>query len=313
MKVLDFGVSKALDATLQTESGVIVGTPAYLAPEQADPDLGPIGPRTDQFALAGLAYEMLTGDPPFGAGTLPAVVYRIVHEPSPELAPGVPKSVRAAISRALEKRPEDRFEHIGDFAAALVRNDETAPSRATRKWTILAGAVALSVAAVGVVALEEPTVPIRSPVVVSDPGLDPRVAAVETARPRATSARAPVPTAVVRPIEARAPAASGRLVRRDPATAPRPGGKRRAARSAEVEQFLSDANAALKRRDWSAAIHLGGRLARAGARGEGAAVVARAHCGRKHLGRSRAAFELVPKRLAGAVLRHCRRFGVDLR
>jgi serine/threonine protein kinase len=121
--VLDFGTSKILDSTsLQTKTATIIGTPMYMAPEQASADNDQVGPHTDQFALALVIYEMLSGKAAFGGGLPASVVYRIVHEEPPplsELVPGLPKDVLATIEKALQKKREDRFENIAAFCQAF--------------------------------------------------------------------------------------------------------------------------------------------------------------------------------------------------
>jgi len=123
VKVVDFGISKIRAATSGlTLEQLLVGTPEYMAPEQAIGDVDHIAPATDQFALAAIAYEMLTGQPAFVANTLAVAVFQIVNkEPRPlrELAPEVPAAVEAVVRRGLSKKAADRFPSIGAFAEAL--------------------------------------------------------------------------------------------------------------------------------------------------------------------------------------------------
>ena len=113
IKVADFGIAKAYDATAAlgfTAPGVAVGTPAYMAPEQAQG--GAVDPRTDLYATGALAYEMLAGRPPFDPElSAPALLYKHVHEypPSPqEVNPKLHPAFAGWIERLLAKRPEDR-------------------------------------------------------------------------------------------------------------------------------------------------------------------------------------------------------------
>ena len=119
VRILDFGTSKILDSTtIQTAEAAMIGTPQYMAPEQAAGRNDLVGAHTDQFALALVAYELLSGVPAFGGGHPASVIYRIVHEAAPALA-GVPDHVAAAVERALSKRPADRYPDVLDFVEAF--------------------------------------------------------------------------------------------------------------------------------------------------------------------------------------------------
>lgn len=125
VKLLDFGISKMLDSqTLQTQDAVLIGTPQYMAPEQALGKNSEIDARTDIFALGCIVYEMLAGRPPFAGegGSIVQVVFRIVHtqpEPLASLCPDVPGRIVAAVERALAKSPQDRFPDVASFIEAL--------------------------------------------------------------------------------------------------------------------------------------------------------------------------------------------------
>jgi serine/threonine protein kinase len=103
-RVIDFGIARAADATSLTASGVTVGSPAFMAPEQAS-GTG-CSSATDIFALGQVAAYAATGTPPFGEGTSTAVLYRIVHE-EPDLS-RVPEELRGLVGRCLSKDPEQR-------------------------------------------------------------------------------------------------------------------------------------------------------------------------------------------------------------
>ncbi|MBL0692282.1 protein kinase [Comamonas sp. JC664] len=124
VKLLDFGISKVIDSqSVHTQGGILLGTPQYMAPEQATGKNGEVDPRTDIFAFGCLVYEMLARRLPFkDNGNLPELIYRIVYDP-PEpleaLVPGLADHVIAAVEKALEKRPEDRFPEVGEFITAL--------------------------------------------------------------------------------------------------------------------------------------------------------------------------------------------------
>jgi hypothetical protein len=103
-RVIDFGIAKAVDATPLTGTGIRIGTPLFMAPEQA---LGqPAAPPIDVFALGGLALFAATGRTPFGEGPDPAVLYRVVHD-EPQLD-GCPPELRDLIARCLDKDPARR-------------------------------------------------------------------------------------------------------------------------------------------------------------------------------------------------------------
>uniref|UniRef100_UPI00066CB780 serine/threonine-protein kinase n=1 Tax=Streptomyces sp. SBT349 TaxID=1580539 RepID=UPI00066CB780 len=103
-RVIDFGVARAADATSLTRSGVAAGTPAFMAPEQAMAQQ--VTPAADVFALGLIAAFVTAGAPPFGDGSSPAVLYRIVHE-EPDLS-AVPAPLRELTARCLAKGPADR-------------------------------------------------------------------------------------------------------------------------------------------------------------------------------------------------------------
>jgi tetratricopeptide (TPR) repeat protein/TolB-like protein len=122
--VADFGIARALDATggeRLTETGLALGTPAYMSPEQAAGG-GRLDGRSDVYALGCVAYEMLAGTPPFTGPTAQALMARHAVDRVPPLRTvraTVPEPVVAAIERALAKVPADRFATAGEFAEAL--------------------------------------------------------------------------------------------------------------------------------------------------------------------------------------------------
>jgi TolB-like protein/tRNA A-37 threonylcarbamoyl transferase component Bud32/Tfp pilus assembly protein PilF len=162
--VADFGIAHALGSPVQgspdrlTETGVALGTAAYMAPEQATGGSG-VDARADQYALAVTCYEMLAGRPPFGGPTAAAVIAERFRGPPPSvtaLRPDVPEPVDAAIKRALALDPDQRFGSIGELARALTEGASVAgpanvpvvvaPPRRPRR-------LARVIAAVGVAAL----------------------------------------------------------------------------------------------------------------------------------------------------------------
>ena len=122
--VSDFGIALALGVaggTRLTETGLSVGTPFYMSPEQATGDQA-VGASTDTYALGSVLYEMLVGDPPFAGSTAQAVLGKIIvgkRVSVTEERASVPANVDAAIRKALEKLPADRFTSAQDFARAL--------------------------------------------------------------------------------------------------------------------------------------------------------------------------------------------------
>ncbi|MBB4946989.1 hypothetical protein F4556_002524 [Kitasatospora gansuensis] len=103
-RVIDFGIARAADSTVLTDSGSMIGSPPFMAPEQVRGL--PVTPATDVFALGALAAYVLTGALPFGDGPDTAVLYRVVHE-EPELGQ-LPDTLRPLLAACLAKRPDDR-------------------------------------------------------------------------------------------------------------------------------------------------------------------------------------------------------------
>ena len=122
--VADFGIALAASkagGNRMTETGMSLGTPHYMSPEQAMGERE-ITARSDVYALGVVLYEMLTGDPPFTGSTAQAIVARVLTEPPRPILPQrhtIPPEVEAAILVALEKLPADRFASAAEFAEAL--------------------------------------------------------------------------------------------------------------------------------------------------------------------------------------------------
>ena len=117
----DFGIAKILEGTQKfTRTGGIVGTPAYMSPEQG---LGnPLDGRSDVYSLGVVLYEMATGRPPFKAETPMAIVIKHINDPLPlprSVNPQLPEAVERVILKALHKRPADRYATAGEMSAAL--------------------------------------------------------------------------------------------------------------------------------------------------------------------------------------------------
>ena len=122
--VTDFGIALAVSkagGTRLTETGLSLGTPYYMSPEQATGDRA-LDARTDVYSLGAMLYEMLTGDPPFTGSTSQAVIAAVMTEEPRDVAsrrPRVAPHVAEAVHRALEKMPADRFPSAAEFARAL--------------------------------------------------------------------------------------------------------------------------------------------------------------------------------------------------
>jgi serine/threonine-protein kinase len=130
-KLTDFGVAKILAAEQLTRTGLVVGTPNYMAPEQIREQN--VTPASDQFGLAVIAYELLTGSKPFDGGTFSSLLYKIRSEAPPRAAeynPFLPAGVENVLDRALSKDPAKRFESCGAFAKALEEACATLPDYA---------------------------------------------------------------------------------------------------------------------------------------------------------------------------------------
>jgi serine/threonine protein kinase len=130
-KVADFGIARAGDGTQLTRTGVIMGTPEYMAPEQAEGR--PVDHRADLYALGVVLYQMLTGRAPFRGTTPHATLHAVIYEPPPpprQINPDLPPAVEAVILKALAKRPEDRFQRGAEMVAALQRALRGTPAAA---------------------------------------------------------------------------------------------------------------------------------------------------------------------------------------
>ncbi|MEO8333531.1 MAG: protein kinase [bacterium] len=121
--LLDFGLARIIsdvDAQRLTASGLAVGTPHYLSPEQASAERM-IGPKADQYALACVLYEMLVGEPPFTGPTASSIAIRHIAEPPPPMRsrrPSVTRNIETAVRKAMQKVPADRFADVMAFVAA---------------------------------------------------------------------------------------------------------------------------------------------------------------------------------------------------
>jgi serine/threonine-protein kinase len=116
VKIVDFGLAQVQGATPLTREGTQMGTPAYMSPEQALG--GDIDHRTDVWSLGAVLHEMLTGERPFQAPSVPATLYQVVHEPPRALERAAP-AIRPLLKRALAKDPAARFSSAAELLDAL--------------------------------------------------------------------------------------------------------------------------------------------------------------------------------------------------
>jgi serine/threonine-protein kinase len=163
-KITDFGLAKRLEAPGQTQSGAVMGTPSYMAPEQAAGKTREAGPLADVYALGAILYEMLTGQPPFQADTLVKTIEQVVSDEP--VAPSrvrerVPRDLETICLKCLQKEPKKRYASAAELAEDLrrFRADEPITARPvsraerTRKWIKRRPAQAALVLLSGLVAL----------------------------------------------------------------------------------------------------------------------------------------------------------------
>ncbi|MFI1653997.1 bifunctional serine/threonine-protein kinase/ABC transporter substrate-binding protein [Streptomyces sp. NPDC020472] len=124
-RLIDFGIARATGETGLTSADMVVGTPGFLAPEQAEARAAEIGPASDVFALGCLLAFAATGRPPFGTGALDALLYRTVHD-EPDLA-GVPEPLLDLVRQCLAKEPAAR-PTAGEIADRLTEDTPGAPA-----------------------------------------------------------------------------------------------------------------------------------------------------------------------------------------
>ena len=142
-KLLDFGIARHSDDATITGTGTIVGSPAYMAPEQVMGQRGTV--TSDVWALGVLLYEMLAGRPPFTGDTIPSVLYQVTHTALPPI-PGLPGPLTKVLRRALAKDPQRRFPDADSLAMALrearlqVGATQKSPAR-TARFSRLGGPV----------------------------------------------------------------------------------------------------------------------------------------------------------------------------
>jgi serine/threonine protein kinase len=173
-KVTDFGIARTVDVDGMTQTGTVLGTSNYIAPEQASGQR--VDTQSDVYALGAVLYELLAGDVPFPGESFVVVAMKHMHEPAPnvlDVRGDVPLRVAAAVDRALEKDPEQRFPTMDAFAAELeaclaeldrgedgdatmvIPSAQRAPTRRRKmsRWPIVIGTLALLAIAAIVIGL----------------------------------------------------------------------------------------------------------------------------------------------------------------
>ncbi len=207
--VADFGIARAVSAAggeHLTETGMSIGTPVYMSPEQAAGETDLDG-RSDLYSLGCVLYEMLAGQPPFTGATVESVIHQHVSAEPPNITsirPAVPAGIAGILQRALAKTPADRFSPAAQFAEALQAQSGTSgfvtapPPGRMRRWNVAIAGAAIIVLGAAAAALFLPRgsedVPVvgRSTQVTFDPGLelDP-VLSPDGSRSRSTCVRSP--------------------------------------------------------------------------------------------------------------------------
>ena len=124
VKIVDFGISKVRAASLRlTGASAVMGTPNYMAPEQAAGQVEEVDHRTDQWSLACIVYEMLSGRGPFLGETIHSLLYQVIHQEPPRLTslnPNLSTEIEKIVARGMSKQKGDRFPTINAFSRAFM-------------------------------------------------------------------------------------------------------------------------------------------------------------------------------------------------
>jgi serine/threonine-protein kinase len=326
VKILDFGISKIRGAkTVLTQDAALVGTPQYMAPEQATGRNDDIDARTDIFAFGAIVFEMLAGRPPFLGDTLASVIHAVVYAPTPslrELAPETPPAIVAAVERALAKSRDERFPDVGGFVKAVTaRSVETAPTmaaaaptarpapppvateRVARRRPFPVVPAILGVALLGggawfVLGRTPAPAPAPAPAVAPSPAVVAK--APEPPPPVATiKAAEPAPPVAVKPADPPPPVAAKAPAKQETL-------------SPAAASDLAEADAALVAGKSAEAIRLAQHSLYAQKTSRAYGIIARARCAEGDLGNAKAALAQVAARDRAAVVRACGKVGVEL-
>jgi serine/threonine-protein kinase len=352
VKVLDFGISKIRGAnTVLTQDAALLGTPQYMAPEQATGRNDEIDARTDVFAFGAMTFEMLAGKPPFSGDTLAAVIHSIVYAPTPPLAglaQETPPAVVAAVERAMEKNRDARFPDVNSFVKAVTsRSLATAPTVAavqpeTRPVVVAVPTERVSrepsrtpvyvTFAIGVVVAiaftfwklkprepEETAIPPRPPSTSAAKAQEPTTQQPEAEQPKAEQPKAQQPKPAEKPTAAdeAKPADEPKAAAREPSRPAKPGGggkekEKEAALSPEAARDLDEADAALDGGKPAEALRLAQHSLYAQKSSRAYAIIVRARCAQGDLGNAKAALAHVSARDRSPVVRACGKLGVEL-
>jgi eukaryotic-like serine/threonine-protein kinase len=343
VKILDFGISKIQGpGTHATRDDRILGTPGYMAPEQAMGKNSAIDGRTDLFALAAIFYEMLTGKSVFLGTTLAEVVYKVVHhtpEPLSVVTPDVPAAISSAVQQALSKDPAERQPSVQAFVAALT-SDRPAPfvsqapavdvyggtvavstgderlatsgaapsqraARAPRSAWFAGGALAVLAVGLGVWALSGARAPRPAPPAAPDPGVSAR-----PEQPPEPAVAQPVVDAAqgVSPESAQQPAAA------EPASAQHAGASEAAPKQvpSAVRAALEQAESALRAGDFASALRLARASLYEAKTPEAYAIMTQAYCGQRDVGMAVAMLRNLRSREQRAARAYCEKLGLTL-
>jgi len=130
-KIMDFGIARLHASDVKTQTGVVLGTPKYMSPEQLAGR--PLDHRSDLFSLGAVLFEMLTGQPPFTGADVSQLMHNIANAPHvapTRLAPGLPAVLDLILARVLAKEPEQRYQHAEDLVGDLQDALSELPARA---------------------------------------------------------------------------------------------------------------------------------------------------------------------------------------
>jgi eukaryotic-like serine/threonine-protein kinase len=341
VKVLDFGISKIRGAkTVLTQDAALLGTPQYMAPEQATGRNDDIDVRTDVFAFGAMTFEMLAGRAPFTGDTLAAVIHAIVYTPTPPLATAakdVPPAIVAAIERALDKNRDARFPDVNSFVKAVTSRSlatapgseplpraepaapteriARAPSRAPVWIALGLGVVASIAVAAWKVMPREPD----EPAAVSPTSAAPPSPPIPAPLPAPANVNRPAPAP---PPTADEPKAEPPRADEPPAAVkdgPRPARAIEAGKtkdgvklSPEAARDLDEAEAALAAGKPADALRLAQHSLYAQKSSRAYAVITRARCAQGDLGNAKAALAQVSPRDRSQVVRACGKMGTEL-
>jgi serine/threonine-protein kinase len=140
LKITDFGIARLTD-TSRTKTGIVLGTPSFMSPEQLEGR--PLDGRSDQFALGVSLYQLLCGQLPFRAESMPRLMQKIAtepHSPVRQIRPELPECIDAILTRTLHKNADDRYVNCAEMAMALrecaASMEPTASEAPKHEWLI---------------------------------------------------------------------------------------------------------------------------------------------------------------------------------